>query len=97
MPTIFSLVVELAEYERAADQVVGNEQLLERALFGPDPVAEALVAELDGEVAGFALFYMTFSTWQCAAGFYDKLGAGAVEDWRLRRLDGDALERAARR
>jgi GNAT superfamily N-acetyltransferase len=143
---MFSLIVELAEYERAADQVVGSEALLEAALFGPKPVAEALIAELDGEPAGFALFYTSFSTWQCAPGiwledlivrerfrsagvggalmrelaaltlqrgcgrlewavldwnapaigFYDRLGASSVDEWQLRRLDGDALERAAR-
>ncbi len=43
---IFSLIVELATYERAADQVVGSEELLERALFGPHPAAEALIAEV---------------------------------------------------
>ena len=143
---MFSLIVELAEYERAADQVVGTEVMLEAALFGSKPVAEALIAELDGEPAGFALFYTSFSTWQCvpgiwledlvvrerfrgagvggalvgelaaltlergcgrlewavldwnapAIGFYDRLGASSVDDWRLRRLDGEALERAAR-
>ena len=143
---MFSLIVELAEYEHAADQVVGTGEMLEAALFGPDPVAEALIAEVGGEPAGFALFYTSFSTWQCmpgiwledlvvrerfrgagagaalvrelaaialrrgcgrvewavldwnapAIGFYDRLGASSVDDWRLRRLDGEALERAAR-
>ncbi|MGZ4182734.1 MAG: N-acetyltransferase family protein [Solirubrobacteraceae bacterium] len=143
---MFSLIVELAEYERAADHVVGTEAMLEAALFGPKPVAEALIADLDGEPAGFALFYTSFSTWQCvpgiwledlvvrerfrsagvggallrelaalalqrgcgrlewavldwnapATGFYDRLGASSVDEWRLRRLDGEALERAAR-
>jgi GNAT superfamily N-acetyltransferase len=142
---MFSLIVELAAYERAADQVVGTEEMLEAALFGSDPVAEALIAEIGGEPAGFALFYTSFSTWQCmpgiwledlvvrerfrgagvggalvrelaaltlqrgcgrlewavldwnavAIGFYDRLGASTVDDWRLRRLDGEALNRAA--
>lgn len=67
---MFSLIVELAEYERAADQVVGTEAMLEAALFGPKPVAEALIGEVDGEPAGFALFYTSFSTWQCKPGVW---------------------------
>jgi GNAT superfamily N-acetyltransferase len=144
---IFSLIVELAEYEHAGDQVLGTEEQLGGALFGPRPLAEAVIAEVDGEPAGFALFYTSFSTWQCLPGiwledlcvrdrhrragvgaalvshlagltmergygrlewavldwnapaidFYDRLGATSVIDWRLRRLDGDALAQAALR
>jgi GNAT superfamily N-acetyltransferase len=67
---IFSLIVELAEYERAPDQVTGTPELLEQALFGPAPSAEALVAELDREPVGFALFHSTFSTWECRPGLW---------------------------
>ena len=62
MPLILSLIRELAEYERLADQVVATEELLEQHLFGERPAAEALVAELDGEPVGFAIFFTTFST-----------------------------------
>jgi len=62
--------VELAEYERAREEVVGSEELLERALFGPQPVVEGVIAEQDGEPAGFALFYTTFSTWLCLPGVW---------------------------
>lgn len=67
---IFSLIVELADYERAPDQVRGTPQLLHEALFGADHPAEALIAELDGEPVGFALFYTTFSTWECRPGLW---------------------------
>lgn len=70
MPLLFALIRELAEYERAADQVIGTEQLLFEALFGDDAVAEAVIAEVDGEPAGFALFYRTFSTWLCLPGLW---------------------------
>ena len=56
--------------ENAADQVVGTGEMLEAALFGPDPVVEALIAELDEGPAGFALFYTSFSTWQCVPGIW---------------------------
>ena len=67
---IFSWIVELATYERAPDQVTGNIALLEEALFGAAPTAEAVIAELDGEPAGFALYFRTFSTWLCRPGLW---------------------------
>jgi GNAT superfamily N-acetyltransferase len=57
---IFSLIVELAEYERAPEKVTGT----------PEMLAEALFAEYAGEPAGFALFYGTFSTWECRSGIW---------------------------
>ena len=70
VPLLLSLIRELAEYERAADQVVGTEELLAAALFGPRPSAEAVVAEIEDEAVGFALFHGTFSTWECRAGIW---------------------------
>jgi GNAT superfamily N-acetyltransferase len=67
---IHGQIVALAEYERAPDAVTGTPQMLASALFGPRPVAEAVIAEVDGESAGFALFHGTFSTWQCSAGLW---------------------------
>lgn len=67
---IFSLVMQLAEYERAPEQVRGTPTLLADALFGDTPSAEAVIAELDGEPVGFALFYTTFSTWECRPGIW---------------------------
>jgi GNAT superfamily N-acetyltransferase len=70
VPLLLSLIRELAEYERAAECALGTEALLEAALFGPDPVVEAVIAERDGAPVAFALFYRTFSTWQCLPGLY---------------------------
>jgi GNAT superfamily N-acetyltransferase len=67
---IFSLIVELAEYERARELVVGTPELLSSALFGGDPAAKSVIAELDGEPAGFALWFRTFSTWLCLPGLW---------------------------
>ena len=143
---IYGWIVELAEYERARDQVRGTAGLLEDALFGERPSAEALIAETRADngawqPAGFAVFHGTFSTWECRAGiwledlyippagrragvggallahlatitlsrgytrlewaaldwntpaldFYDKLGAARLDDWKIHRLDADAL------
>jgi len=67
---LYSLIVALAEYERAPDQVVGTPALLRKWLFGDEPAAEALIAEVDGVPAGFALFHGTFSTWECQPGLW---------------------------
>lgn len=67
---IFGLICELAEYERAPDQVTGTPELLATALFGEHPAAEALIAERDGQPVGFALFHGTFSTWECRPGLW---------------------------
>jgi GNAT superfamily N-acetyltransferase len=67
---IYGLVVELATYERAPEQVVGTPEMLARALFGPRPSAEALIAEFDDEPVAFALFHGTFSTWECRPGIW---------------------------
>jgi GNAT superfamily N-acetyltransferase len=60
---ILALVRELAEYEREPESVVFEREEFARHLFGVDPVARALIAEHAGAVAGFALYYRTFSTW----------------------------------
>jgi GNAT superfamily N-acetyltransferase len=63
VPVLLELVRELAEYEREPDAVVATEDDLATALFGADPVAGCHVAEVDGAVVGFALWYRSFSTW----------------------------------
>ncbi len=67
---IRELIVELARYERAVDQVKAGEEQLRQALFGPAPAVHALVAELDGRVVGFALYFLNFSTWEGTHGIY---------------------------
>ena len=68
--TILRFVRELAEFERAADKVVATEALLHEAMFGERPVAEAVMAERDGEPLGMALFFHNFSTWTGWRGLY---------------------------
>jgi GNAT superfamily N-acetyltransferase len=68
--TILRFVRELAEFEREADKVVATEELLHDAMFGERPVAEAVIAERDGEPLGMALFFHNFSTWTGWRGLY---------------------------
>ncbi|HVE48949.1 MAG TPA: GNAT family N-acetyltransferase [Casimicrobiaceae bacterium] len=142
-----SLIRSLADYEKLLHMCVGTEQELQGALFGPDPAAEVLIAEVDGISVGFALFFHTFSTFlarrglwledlfvvpeargrgvgtalltrlariaverQCgrfewavldwntpAIRFYERLGATLMQDWRIVRVTGEALERLGRK
>ncbi len=67
---IHRLILDLATYERAADQVRATPDQLRDALFGPQPAAYALVAEAAGTVVGFALYFRSFSTWEGVHGIY---------------------------
>ena len=71
VPVLLELVRELAAYEREPDAVEATEELLHAALFGHAPVASCHVAlgEQD-EVVGFALWYVTFSTWKGLPGLW---------------------------
>ena len=142
---LFGLIGELADYERLSEAVKGDADLLATTLFD-DGGAEALVAEADEEAVGFAVFFTTFSTFECRPGlwvedifvrpehrrrgiggallahiagisvkrgctrlewsaldwnepalrFYDQAGATLMEDWRILRLEGDALKNLGR-
>lgn len=138
---ILSLIHELAVFEREPDAVKNTQEQLTTHLFGPDPQVYAHVVEEDGTVLGFALWFLTYSTWEGthgihledlyvsetrrgaghgkallstlarlavqrgykrvewsvldwnapAIGFYDSLGAGTMDGWSVRRLEGAAL------
>jgi GNAT superfamily N-acetyltransferase len=63
LPHIAALIRELADYERLSHEATFHDDDLRRHLFGPEPAASVLMAEADdGEVAGFALWFRTFST-----------------------------------
>jgi GNAT superfamily N-acetyltransferase len=65
-----ALIFELAEYERERDQVVITEADLVRDGFGPQPKFRALIAEWDGQTAGYALFFGSYSTWEGRPGLF---------------------------
>ena len=71
VPVLLELVRELAAYEREPDAVEATEDMLAAALFGPAPVASCSVALADDDsVVGFALWYVTFSTWKGRPGLW---------------------------
>jgi len=63
VPAIHALIQALAEYERAPHEVVATPLDLARALFSDTPRVWAIVAEEQGAVVGFALWFVTYSTW----------------------------------
>lgn len=145
VPQIATFIRDLARYERLEHCVDLDEARLHRHLFQSPPACGALLADCDGEPAGFALFFTTYSTfrtmpclhledlfvaesmrsrgiglallrgvaaeavargcprldWQVldwntsAIGFYEKQGAKLMSDWRMCRLEGNALATVA--
>lgn len=70
VPAIVGLIRELADFEQLSHQVQTTPEKLMPHLFGERPVAECLVAEVDGNVVAFALFFTNFSTFLCQPGLY---------------------------
>jgi len=141
LPELLRLVRGLAQYEKLEHLLQASVEDYHDALFGARPVAEALMAFVDGSAVGFALFFQNYSTflgkrglyledlfvepefrgrgigqalirrvaglavargcgrfewsvldWNAPAiGFYEKLGATVLPEWRIVRTTGDAL------
>jgi GNAT superfamily N-acetyltransferase len=142
VPAIVGLIGELAEFEQLTHLVHVRAETLHPHLFGPRPIVEAVVAELERSVVAFALFFTNFSTflgkpglyledlyvqpaqrgagigrmllthlaqlalerdygrfewsvldWNVTAiGFYERMGATVLSDWRICRVTGEALQ-----
>ncbi|HSP36791.1 MAG TPA: GNAT family N-acetyltransferase [Frankiaceae bacterium] len=71
VPVLVDLIIELATYEREAEQAQATIEQLESALFAPEPAVYCLIAEdATHGVVGFALWFRTFSTWLGRHGIY---------------------------
>lgn len=70
MPVLLELFGELAEYEHLTHELRATEQGLAAGLFGERPVAEALIAERDGDALGYALYFPTFSSFLTSTGVW---------------------------
>ncbi len=145
IPQILAFIRALAAYERASDAVTATEAGLLRDGFGPTPFYHCLIADHDGQPAGFALYFFNYSTWKGHPGiyledlfvhpelrglgigkallqevaavasqkgcprlewavldwnapaidFYRAMGAEFMDEWRLVRVSGDAIDRLA--
>ncbi|GAB4535171.1 MAG: GNAT family N-acetyltransferase [Pleurocapsa sp.] len=67
---IFALIQALAEYEKLSHQVTGSVRELREHLFGDRPYAEAIVAQWQDKIVGFALFFPNYSTFLTKPGIY---------------------------
>ncbi len=142
---ILRFVKELADFEKLLDQVTADETAIKQALFSKQPIAYALIAELNDKAVGFALYFFNYSTFlgkkgiyledlyvtplargnkvgkallktlaqiaiekncgrfewcvldwnQPAIDFYRSIGAVGMNEWKLQRLDGEALSKFA--
>jgi GNAT superfamily N-acetyltransferase len=70
LPLIAALICELADYEKLAHEVRFDEAMLGDHLFGPRPMAEVIIGEVDGVAQAFALFFHNFSTFEGRPGIY---------------------------
>ncbi|MEG4302901.1 GNAT family N-acetyltransferase [Microcoleus sp. D3_18a_C4] len=70
VPVLFDLIKALAEYEKLSHAVTGNAVDLENHLFGARPFVEAILAECEGRVVGWALFFYNYSTFLTKPGIY---------------------------
>lgn len=73
VPAVHRLIVELAIYERAEQEVTNAVEQLAEDGFGEDAVYRLFVAEYQGEVVGMALWYEKYSTWKGRCGFLEDL------------------------
>ena len=62
LPELLELIRELARFEKLEHQVEATVEALERSFFGPQPAAGALLARSNGEVAAYAIYFFTFSS-----------------------------------
>ncbi|MGV1049671.1 MAG: GNAT family N-acetyltransferase [Solirubrobacterales bacterium] len=96
---LFGLILELASYEKLAEKVVGDAEALRRTLF-EQRAAEALILEAGEEAVGYAIFFTTFSSFECRSGIWledvyvrPEHRRGGVGRAVMEHLAGIALER----
>ena len=67
---IYDMIYELAVYEKAPEEVVTTPDEINATLFGEGSKTEALICEIDGKIAGYAVFFTSYSTWLGRNGIY---------------------------
>ena len=91
---ILRFIQALAAFERAPNAVVATEEGLIRDGFGPRPFFECLIADYNGEPAGFALYFFNYSTWVGRPGIYVE-DLFVLPDFRRLGIGRDLLRRVA--
>jgi len=95
VPLLLSLIRGLAEYERMSDEVLATDTRLRDSLFGSRPWAEAVIARIDGEAVGFALWFHNYSTFLAQPGLYLE-DLFVLPEWRGRGVGVALLRHLAR-
>ena len=67
---VLQLIQDLATYEKAPDQVEASEDDLLNTIFAKDPRVFCDLVEVDGQIAGMAIWFLNYSTWQAKHGIY---------------------------
>ena len=67
---VLQLIQDLATYEKAPDQVEASEDDLLNTIFVKDPRVFCDLVEVDGQIAGIAIWFLNYSTWQAKHGIY---------------------------
>ena len=70
IPALLELIRELARFEKLENEFEATAESLQRAFFGPQPAAGALLARVDGAAAGYAIYFSTFSSFTGRAGIW---------------------------
>lgn len=90
-PSMMELVHELAVFERAPDEVTVSMEHFKGSGFGDKPVWWAIVAEVDGVVVGFALYYIRYSTWKGQRMYLEDILV--TESWRGKGVGSMLMDR----
>lgn len=72
-PRLLELIHELATYERAPEEMTVSQEHFEKSGFGEHPVWWTFVAEVEGKIQGFALYYIRYSTWKGQAMYLEDI------------------------
>ncbi len=101
---VFDLICELATYEKLRHEVVGTPEILRASLFDRGDAEALIVEDEGGEAVGYAIFYTTFSTFECRSGIWledlyvrPEKRQGGIGLRVMEHLAGLALERGHRR
>lgn len=89
-PRMLELVHELAIYERAPHEVTVDLQHFKDSGFGANPVWWAFVAEADGHIVAFALYYIRYSTWKGQKMYLEDIIV--TEEWRGKGIGGRLMD-----
>lgn len=95
VPIILSLIKALAEYERLAEMVVATEESVRESLFGRSRAAEAVIARIGTEPAGFAVWFYSYSTFLSRPGLYLE-DLFVMPEWRGQGIGRELLAHLAR-